>query len=69
MQFKREIESLKKVPTKSGSEMENEFLIQKIREVVADYNQIAAYFQKKELGKLGGKEIEIELEFKSPGSK
>lgn len=67
MQLNKEVEKLRASKSREVTDVDTDLLIDKIREVVADYNEIAAYFQKKELAKLGGKEKEIE--YKSPGSK
>lgn len=74
MELKREIQILKQskgIPEKKkiqkNSSFEIKTLVGKIREVVSDFNQIAAFFQKEQLSCLGGSNEEFE--FQSPGSK
>ena len=73
MELKRELHILKQskgIPEKKKSKdssFEIKTLVGKIREIVLDFNQIAAFFQKDRLSCLGGSNEEFE--FQSPGSK
>ena len=75
MELKREIQILKqsKGITDRNKTKDSSFqiktLISKMREVVTDFNQIAAFFQKERLSCLGGTKDKEDLEFQSPGSK
>ena len=61
-------QKLKEELTRKREEGDLDLLTEKLREVAADFNEIAEYFQKDKLEKLGDRE-EGELQFQSPGSK
>jgi hypothetical protein len=67
MELKKENEKLKKPKETEKSGMEMDTLIEKIRLVVDDFNEIASYFQKSKLSGLGDDD-ELETNFQSPGS-
>ena len=49
--------------------MEVDILIEKIKDVVDDFNEVASYFQKNKLSKLGENDENFDNNFQSPGSK